>query len=313
MTDLWPGDEVEEVISEQPQEPNWKLYRRGGMISRRDESTLTEFGKDMASSRSDRDASFRRDGQGIAESFLACFRALNVPGTIWYLLFTLDRVFAEDEKRSLYFHRAMQENARQVGEAVAGASAPAAQEAADVQHFGYFKPLLRMIPATEGAEDVPSMQLRWRALSVLRVLLSTARAQDFDQGLLLEQQRQCLHAVLSAVAREVHQLPGDLLEEERSTELQHQQGGGGIGGASRRAVLLLRAKALQASLELFQQLVAIAPCRTYFLECRGLELLMQPALLSPRSTMLLDAPVDTQYPRWLTLSRLSTFVRLRLE
>ena len=67
------------------------------------------------------------------------------------------------------------------------------------------------------------------------------------------------------------------------------------------------------ALELFQQLVAIAPCRTYFLECRGLELLMQPALLSPRSAMLLDAPVDTQYPRWLTLSRLSTFVRVRLE
>jgi hypothetical protein len=88
------------------------------------------------------------------------------------------------------------------------------------------------------------------------------------------------------MARDARELPDDLMREEAESD-------GSTGGA-RRLILVMRVRALQASLELFQRLVNDSACRSYFIESRGVELMITPSLLCPKPTIFLDAPVDVQ-------------------
>jgi hypothetical protein len=130
--------------------------------------------------------------------------------------------------------------------------------------------------------------MRWRVLSVLRVLLSTSSEFQGEAKVrvLEQQQQQCIREVLQSMARDARELPDDLMREEAESD-------GSTGGA-RRLILVMRVRALQASLELFQRLVNDSACRSYFIESRGVELMITPSLLCPKPTIFLDAPVDVQ-------------------
>ena len=80
------------------------------------------------------------------------------------------------------------------------------------------------------------------------------------EELLAAQQRQCIGEVLRTVARESRSLPDELAEVAPSSPA--------------RAALMLRAAAVQASLELLQRLLMLQRCREFFLAARGLELLL---------------------------------------
>ena len=99
--DVW-GEDERAVVSEQPDVPSWKLYHKGGMISSRHEQILRDFGDNMVSSRGDRDTSFRHQGVLIAEAFLAGLKSINIPESLWYLLYALDEVLTEDGGRAIY-------------------------------------------------------------------------------------------------------------------------------------------------------------------------------------------------------------------
>jgi hypothetical protein len=250
--DVW-GEDERAVVSEQPDVPSWKLYHKGGMISSRHEQILRDFGDNMVSSRGDRDTSFRHQGVLIAEAFLAGLKSINIPESLWYLLYALDEVLTEDEGRAIYFHRAMLENARAIEQAAATAATKEDREEISRDRFEYYKPLLRLIPGTENEDDIPSLHMRWRVLSVLRVLLSTSSEFQGEAKVrvLEQQQQQCIREVLQSMARDARELPDDLMREEAESD-------GSTGGA-RRLILVMRVRALQASLELFQQITSRLP------------------------------------------------------
>ena len=265
MEEIWGAADLEALHTE-PQEPAWKNYRRGGMITRRDEDTLVAFAQDMRSSQRDRDACFAANGEGIAEVFLSCLKAINIPESLWYLLYTIDEVLREDESRAVYFSRVVRANAEQ-------------STAGGQRWLEFYKPVLRVVAGTDAATDLPSLHARWRAISVLRVLLSADGGESEER--LASQQRQCIGDVLRSVARESRNLPDELT--------------GAPPSGPARIALLLRASALQASLEMFQRMLLLGQCREFFLEARGLELLVSAPLLCPRAAVFVDQPVDVQY------------------
>jgi|EP01047_Picozoa_sp_COSAG01_P015950 hypothetical protein len=303
--DTWGQDERAQLEA-QPPLPNWKLYRRSGMISEQDEANLHAFDRDLSSSRADRDSGFRQGGEQLADTFFTCFKYLNVPTTVWYLLYTLDQTLREDESRAVFFERALAANSRAVHEAAA-AAATTEEDVSMRMRFEGYKPLLRLIPGTDDARDAESLHVRWRALSVLRVLLAgNGGGGGSPTELHREQQRQCIQDVLSSVARESLALPDELLpfEEAGGTgEWGDDDHGGGVDEA--RVVLLLRVRVLQASLELLQRLIQVPACRAHLLSLRGLETLTALPLLCPRPKTLLDAPVDVQYRSLFALWMLS--------
>ena len=271
MVELWTPDE-RAVLWSEPAEPSWKNYRRAGIITRRDQDLLERFGEAMRTGRSQRDASFDADGARIAEVLLSCLKAINIPDSLWYLLYTVDEVLREDESRAAHFHQVVRANGEEVEAAEAAGDGTAKQ-----RWLECYKPLLRVVVGTDTATDRPSLQARWRALSALRVLLSTA---DADVPHVAGQQRQCISDALRSVARESRNLPDELAEAPPGDH---------------RVQLLLRATGLQASLALFQSLLQLAHLRTHFLDSRGLELLASAPLLCPRAAALVDTPVDVQY------------------
>jgi hypothetical protein len=278
VAEVWRAEDLEALHAE-PCEPSWKNYRRGGMITRRDEDVLVSFGSDMRSSQRDRDASFERSGEEIAEVLLSCLKAINIPDSLWYLLYTIDEVLREDESRGAYFLRVVKRNGADFGGGGEHSK----------RWLEFYKPVLRVMAGTDNATDVPSLQARWRAISVLRVLLGSDGCDG--EELLAAQQRQCIGEVLRTVARESRSLPDELAEVAPSSPA--------------RAALMLRAAAVQASLELLQRLLMLQRCREFFLAARGLELLVSAPLLCPRAPIYVDTPVDVQYRVMFALWMLS--------
>ena len=269
---VWGALRHEELMSAQPDLPNWRLYMRGGMISQREEASLEGFDRDLTGTRTDRDVSLRRGGEELASTCLSCLKALNVPGTVWYLLYTVDRLLSEDESRCAYFYRAIATN----------------YESGEKESFVGLKPVLRLFASTSDAQDSASMQTRWRALSVLRTLFSSLDMCPASARPLLEQQQcECIKGVIACLIRESNSLPDALRDASTARRTNCEE----------NDVLLLRVAVLQSSLELLQRLAQMPACRSTLIRLRGLEALTAAPFLCPTSapSLLHDAPCDVQY------------------